>query len=115
MKMRGKRGLGPVVIEPGEAARVLERYAARKAETHPVPTVEPIPNRREAAILRRQQAKPEPIDYAHRSLYARAETFEVIRKLAFEKGTSAQAIYREGLFLVLQRYGALDGKSLDDM
>ncbi|WP_238262554.1 hypothetical protein [Methylobacterium mesophilicum] len=114
-----------MVIEPGEAARVLERYAARKAGE--IPTRDDldaaaaslgnaaIPPRREAAILRREQSKPAPVDYDQRSLYARPETFELIRKLAFEKRTTMQALYREGLFLMLQRHGQVQGKRVDDM
>lgn len=76
----------------------------------------PLP--RPAARSSRTKAKavePELKDYAHRSLYARPETFDLIRELAFTKRTSAQALYREGLFLMLKAHGKLDGKKLDDM
>lgn len=74
-----------------------------------------VPSRREAARLRRMEPKPEPADYAQRSLYAREETFERFRQLAFTNKTAAQALYREGLYLVLKKYGAADGLTQDDM
>jgi hypothetical protein len=52
---------------------------------------------------------------AHRSLYAKPETFELIRRLAFEKNTTAQALYREGLLLMLQRHGQAAGKEPDEI
>lgn len=60
-------------------------------------------------------AEPELKDYAHRSLYARPETFELVRKLAFEKRVSAQDLYREGLFLMLRKHGQFRDKRLDDV
>lgn len=54
-------------------------------------------------------------DYAHRSLYARPETLELIRELAFKERKSAQALYREGLFLMLRARGLFDGKTEDDV
>lgn len=56
-----------------------------------------------------------PKDYAHRSLYARKETFDKIRRLAFESGISAQALYREGLFLMLQKRGIFQDETIDDV
>ncbi len=47
---------------------------------------------------------------AHRSLYAKPETFELIRRLAFETDTTAQALYREGLLLMLQKHGKAQGQ-----
>lgn len=52
---------------------------------------------------------------AHRSLYAKTETFELIRRLAFEKNTTAQALYREGLLLMLQKHGQATGQDPDDI
>lgn len=54
-------------------------------------------------------------DYAHRSLYARPETLELIRQLAFKERKSAQALYREGLFLMLRARGLFEGKTEDDV
>lgn len=54
-------------------------------------------------------------DYAHRSLYARPETLELIRELAFKERKSAQALYREGLFLMLRERGCFQDKTVDDI
>lgn len=54
-------------------------------------------------------------DYAHRSLYARPETLDLIRELAFKERKSAQALYREGLFLMLRARGLFEGKTEDDV
>lgn len=54
-------------------------------------------------------------DYAHRSLYARPETLDLIRELAFKERKSAQALYREGLFLMLRARGQFEGKTEDDV
>ncbi|GJD73850.1 hypothetical protein CFIICLFH_2080 [Methylobacterium goesingense] len=51
----------------------------------------------------------------HRSLYAKPETFDLIRRLAFETNTTAQALYREGLLLMLQKRGHAQGKSSEDI
>jgi hypothetical protein len=51
----------------------------------------------------------------HRSLYAKPETFDLIRRLAFEKNTTAQALYREGLLLMLQKHGHASGKDGEDI
>lgn len=63
----------------------------------------------------KQAAEPEVKDYAHRSLYAKPETLELIRQIAFEERISAQALYREGLFLMLRKRGHFKDKSLDDV
>ncbi|MCJ2011248.1 hypothetical protein [Methylobacterium sp. J-076] len=52
---------------------------------------------------------------AHRSLYAKPETFDLIRRIAFETNTTAQALYREGLLLMLQHRGHAAGKDADDI
>ena len=52
---------------------------------------------------------------AHRSLYAKPETFDLIRRLAFEKNTTAQALYREGLLLMLQKHEKAIGKDAEDI
>ena len=52
---------------------------------------------------------------AHRSLYAKPETFDLIRRLAFEKNTTAQALYREGLLLMLQKHGQAPGRDPEDI
>ena len=49
----------------------------------------------------------------HRSLYAKPETFDLIRRLAFETNTTAQALYREGLLLMLQKRGHAKGKDAE--
>lgn len=51
----------------------------------------------------------------HRSLYAKPETFDLIRRLAFETNTTAQALYREGLLLMLQKRGHALGKDSEDI
>lgn len=51
----------------------------------------------------------------HRSLYAKPETFELVRRLAFEANTTAQALYREGLLLMLQKRGLAQGKGSEDI
>ena len=51
----------------------------------------------------------EPAEYIQRSLYAREETFERLRRFAFESRRPAQELYREGLFLLLKKYGLAEG------
>lgn len=51
----------------------------------------------------------------HRSLYAKPETFDLIRRLAFDSNTTAQALYREGLFLMLQKRGRAKGNEPEDI
>jgi hypothetical protein len=48
-------------------------------------------------------------------LYTSAETFDLIRQIAFHEKTSAQALYREGLLLMLQRRGHYIGKTNEDV
>lgn len=52
---------------------------------------------------------------AHRSLYAKPETLDLIREIAFKERISAQSLYREGLLLMLQGRGHLKGKTVDDV
>ncbi|TXN01390.1 hypothetical protein FV222_10760 [Methylobacterium sp. WL103] len=63
------------------------------------------------------KAAPEPElkDYAHRSLYAKPETLDLIREIAFKERISAQALYREGLFLMLRKRGHYKDKHIDDV
>lgn len=74
---------------------------------------------RSAARLGRARGKSatetELQDYAHRSLYAKPETLDLIRKIAFEERTSAQALYREGLLLMLRERGLYKDKTSDDV
>ena len=56
-----------------------------------------------------------PLREVHRSLYTSAETFDLIRQIAFDEKTSAQALYREGLLLMLQRRGKYIGKTAEDI
>lgn len=51
----------------------------------------------------------------HRSLYAKPETFELIRRLAFKNNTTAQALFREGLLLMLQKRGHAQNKGSEDI
>lgn len=62
-----------------------------------------------------QAAEAESKDYAHRSLYARPETLDLIREIAFKDRTSAQALYREGLLLMLKERGHYQDKTVDDV
>lgn len=88
-----------------------------------VPTISPDPDPAapapRAARMPRgakvKPAEPELKDYAHRSLYAKPETLELIRRIAFEEHTSAQALYREGLFLMLRKRGYYRDKTLHDV
>ena len=97
----------PVEVSPARPKAIRE--ATRQARPAGVPS------RREAARLRREAPKVEPADYDQRSLYARAETFELFRKLAFERRTTMQALYREGLLLVLEKYGVAKGMGPGDV
>lgn len=65
-------------------------------------------DRRRASRVK-AEPKPEPADYVQRSLYAREETFERLRRFAFENRRPAQELYREGLFLLLKKYGLAEG------
>ena len=104
--------------ETESVERVEPVKAKARAETPRAPKKKvdsSVPSRREAARLRREAPKVEPADYDQRSLYARAETFERFRVLAFERRTTMQAMYREGLLLVLEKYGVAKGMGPDDV
>jgi hypothetical protein len=78
----------------------------------------PAPVARPGRAKAKAKTRPEPEDMsemAHRSLYARPETLDLIRRIAFEERISAQALYREGLFLMLRKRGHYKDKSLDDV
>lgn len=51
----------------------------------------------------------------HRSLYAKPETFELIREIAHQNKTTAQALFREGLLLMLQKRGYAKGKDSEEI
>ncbi|MER2268210.1 hypothetical protein [Methylobacterium oxalidis] len=53
--------------------------------------------------------------HAHRSLYARPETLDLIREIAFKNHISAQSLYREGLLMMLQKRGFYLDKRIDDV
>ncbi|MCK2056989.1 hypothetical protein [Methylobacterium sp. 37f] len=64
------------------------------------------------------KAKPAADDtagMAHRSLYAKPETLDLIREIAFRERISAQSLYREGLLLMLQSRGHYEDKGLEDV
>lgn len=90
-------------------------------EPEPVPVTRPQPaaaSRPEPATASRgtgRAAKGTRPGDVHRSLYAKAETLELIRRIAFESNTSAQALYREGLLMMLQARGYAQDKTADDM
>lgn len=78
-------------------------------------TSAPQPAPRSARVKGKQAAETELKDYAHRSLYAKPETLELIRQIAFNKRVSAQHLYREGLLLMLQEHGHYEDKTIDDV
>lgn len=80
-----------------------------------LPDTAPGPEATETKRTKGRNAGNELKDYAHRSLYARPETLELIRELAFKDRTSAQALYREGLFLMLRKRGQFLDKTVDDV
>ena len=78
----------------------------------PEATVEPTPAKR-GKMAKRQDVEPKEL--AQRPLYAKPETLDLIRTIAFEKRTTAQALYREGLFLMLRKHGYFKDKTLNDV
>lgn len=56
-----------------------------------------------------------PPRHVHRSLYASAETFDLIREIAHAKRIPAQELYREGLLLMLQKRGYYRDKTAEDI
>jgi len=91
--------------DPGEAVRSDDRTVTRSYDS----TVVRKASDRKKASRAKPEPKPEPADYVQRSLYAREETFERIRRFAFESRRPAQELYREGLFLLLKKYGLAEG------
>lgn len=80
--------------------------------------VEPTPSPVPPKLKGKAKAKPADDDtagMAHRSLYAKPETLEKIREIAFKERVSAQSLYREGLLLMLQGRGYFEDKTLDDV
>ncbi|TGD91679.1 hypothetical protein [Methylobacterium nonmethylotrophicum] len=55
------------------------------------------------------------VEKPHVSLYAAPETLLAIKRLALDKGTTAQALYRRGLYLMLQENGLYLDKAEDDV
>ncbi len=55
------------------------------------------------------------VEKPHVSLYAAPETLKAIKRLALDNDTTAQALYREGLLLMLQKYGLYLDKGLEDV
>ncbi|MHC2021454.1 hypothetical protein [Methylobacterium sp. CM6247] len=51
----------------------------------------------------------------HVSLYASPETFKAIKRLALDEGTTAQALYRKGLLLMMREYGIDRGMTEDEI
>ena len=78
----------------------------------PEANADPVPAKRGKAAKRQDV---EPKELAQRPLYARPETLDLIRTIAFEKRTTAQALYREGLFLMLRKHGYFKDKTLNDV
>lgn len=116
------------LIEPPAHSHITEQsHGSVTEQLHDddVPAVSPEPAQESEASSRRrgsgrgrastQADSPEFKDYAHRSLYARPETLDLIRELAFKERKSAQALYREGLFLMLRERGLFEGKTEDDV
>lgn len=64
------------------------------------------------AEIEPQQTPPR---HVHRSLYASAGTIKLIRQIACDEDTSAQALYREGLLLMLQQRGHYRDKTAEDI
>jgi hypothetical protein len=69
----------------------------------------------EAQPVKAKPAKPEPKELAQRPLYAHPETLDLIRTLAFQERTTAQALYREGLHLMLKKRGHFKDRPLGDV
>lgn len=90
--------------DPGEAIHPNDHMVIQSYENTPVRRAS-----ERKKLVRKTEAKTEPADYIQRSLYAREETFERFRKLAFESRRPAQELYREGLYLALRKYGLADG------
>lgn len=94
--------------DPGPTVQQDDRTPVQSYEGTPVRSVA---ERRRRPSRAKVDAKPEPADYIQRSLYAREETFERIREFAFRSRRPAQELYREGLFLLLKKYGLNEGIS----
>lgn len=95
--------------------------APLRDEDVPEGTSQPTASLRMDPLSRRHSSRGEaaphqtPLREVHRSLYTSAETFDLIRQIAFDEKTSAQALYREGLLLMLQRRGKYIGKTAEDI
>jgi hypothetical protein len=55
------------------------------------------------------------IEKPHVSLYANPETFDAFKRLALDNRTTAQALFRRGLLLVLQEHGLYLDKTEADV
>jgi hypothetical protein len=95
--------------------------APLRNEDVPEGTSQPTASLRIDPLSRRHSSRGEvaphqaPPREVHRSLYTSVETFDLIRQIAFHEKTSAQALYREGLLLMLQRRGHYIGKTNEDV
>ncbi len=98
-------------------------------DSTPVPSYDGTTRSERAAVPRRISAagararmkkaqrkpKPGPDEYVQRSIYARHETFEKLKRLAFAEEIPAQELYREGLLLVLRKYRVAEGMTIDEV
>ena len=107
------------VVEQAPDDVVAQLHDADVPAAAPEPQEPAAPAPRPAARSSRSSVKqapePELKDYAHRSLYAKPETLDLIREIAFKERVSAQALYREGLFLMLRERGHYKDKTVDDV
>lgn len=86
-----------MIVQPDDRSIVQERPAAKR-------------------VAGKSKAAPVEDDgRVQRSLYAKPATFEKIRRFAFENNRPSQEIYREGLLLVLRKYGLAEGMKADDV
>ncbi|MGC5781757.1 hypothetical protein [Methylobacterium sp. NFXW15] len=104
-------------------------------KSKPVESGPAVPQSRKPAVTRTQKMLPVPdmldavpeaeardgykvrtrIEKPHVSLYAAPETFDAIKRLALDNRTTAQALYRRGLLLMLQENGLYLDKSEEDV
>ena len=99
-----------------DGALVIPSYDGTKR-----PKVAPVSRRISATTARerikaaRSKPKPGPDEYIQRSIYARPDTFERIKRLAAEEDQPIAEMYREALLLLLRKYRRADGIASIDL
>jgi len=110
----GNIDMGPGATPKSEPAITQSRKPAdtqSRTESGPLSTLDDVPEAETRAGYKTRTRTEKP----HVSLYAAPETFDAIKRLALDNRTTAQALFRRGLLLMLQENGLYLNKTEKDV